>query len=377
MDSIFQDVRYAFRSLRQGPGLVAVAVLSLALGIAANSTIFSAVDVLMFRPLPYDNSDDIIRIHTTNAERGWTSVSFSVPDFVDAREASQTVDVAATRNADVNLSGDRPERLAGNRVSHNFFRVLGTLPAMGRTFTPDEERAGEDQVVIISDALWHRQFGADPEILSKTVQLNAEPHTIVGVLPPGFWYRVADDDVWLPLGLTGEESRASHFLQVLGRVRPPATFDGARVEIAQIAQRMAEANPGTSAGNGARIETLHEDIMDEGVRSGSFISLAAVMFVLLIACANVANLLLARVAGREREVALRGALGAGRVKIARQFLAESLVISLLGGALGLCWRCLVCGGWCRSSRRVFRASMTSLSTAVCSSIREPLPSRRD
>ncbi len=335
MDSIFQDVRYAFRSLRQGPGLVAVAVLSLALGIAANSTIFSAVDVLMFRPLPYENSDDVIRIHTTNAERDWTRVSLSVPDFVDVREASQTVDVAAIMNADANLSGDRPERLEGNRVSHNFFRVLGILPVMGRTFTPDEERAGQDRVVIISDALWHRHFGADPEILRKTVQLNAESHTIVGVLPPGFWFRTSDDDVWLPLGLTGEESRASHFLLVLGRVQPGVTFDGARVEIGQIAQRMAEANPGTSAGNGTRIETLHDDIMDEGIRSGSFISLAAVMFVLLIACANVANLLLARVAGREREVALRRALGAGRLRIARQFLAESLVISLLGGALGL------------------------------------------
>ena len=300
MDSIFYDVRYAFRSLRQGPGLVAVAVLSLALGIAANSTIFSAVDVLMFRPLPYENPDDVIRLHTTNADRGWTEVSFSIPDFVDVREASQTVDVASIMNADVNLSGDRPERLEGNRVSHNFFRVLGILPALGRTFVPDEERAGQDRVVIISDALWHRQFGADPEILGKTVPLNAEPHTIVGVLPPGFWYRVGDVDVWLPLGLTGEESRASHFLRVLGRVQPSATFEGARVEIAQIAQQISEANPGTNSGNGARIETLHEDIMNESVRTGSFISLAAVMFVLLIACANVANLLLARVAGRER-----------------------------------------------------------------------------
>jgi putative ABC transport system permease protein len=190
-------------------------------------------------------------------------------------------------------------------------------------------------VVIISDGFWHRHFGADPAVLDETVLLNGESHTIVGVLSPDFWSEYHGVDVWVPFGLTGEESRASYFLGVVGRVQPTATVDRANVEIAQIAGRLAEAYPQTSAGNGAQMITLRRDIMDEGVRSGSLIAMTAVAFVLLIACANVANLLLTRAAGRDREVALRGALGAGRIRIAQQFLAEAVLISLLGGALGL------------------------------------------
>jgi putative ABC transport system permease protein len=336
MDSILQDVRYALRSLRSGKGLVAVAVISLALGIGASASIFSVVDVLMFRPLPYEDSERVVRIYTTNEERGWTEVSVTVPDFLDFRDQSEVTDIAASSGESFNLSGgDRPERVVGRRVSYNFFRVLGMPPVRGRSFTEGEERAGQNRVVIITDGFWHRHFGADPAVLDETVLLNGEPHTIVGVLSPDFWSEYHGVDVWVPFGVTGEESRASYYLSVVGRVQPTATVDRARVEISQIANQIAAAYPQTSSGNGAHMLTLQSNMTDEGVRSGSLIGMTAVAFVLLIACANVANLLLTRAAGRDREVALRGALGAGRIRIAQQFLAEAVVISLLGGALGL------------------------------------------
>jgi putative ABC transport system permease protein len=336
MYRIWQDFRYGFRSLRRGGLLIVIAILSLGIGIGSVTTIFTAVDVFMLRPLPYPDSHDLQSIYTTNHDRGWMWVSFSVPDFVDFRERSQTMDVAVSRGAAFNLSeGDRPERAQGRRLSWNWLRVLDVQPALGRGFTEEEEIEGRDQVALISHGLWQRRFGADPDIQGSNILLDGEPHTIVGVMPADFWYQSVFDDVWVPFSITGEESRNSHYINALARVNSGYTRAQAADETERIAAQLAIDYPETNTGNGARIVTLHEDIFNEGFRVGTSISSLAVLFLLLIACANVANLLLTHAVGREREMAVRSALGARRGRIVRHFLTESLILSFAGGALGV------------------------------------------
>jgi putative ABC transport system permease protein len=336
MDLIWQDVKFGIRALKRGKGLIAVAVLSLAIGIGANTSIFSAVDVFMLRPLPYPDSDELHVPWITNQERGWTQVSYSMPDFVDLREQSTTMLVAATTGTSFNLSGgDRPERLTGRSVSANFFQVLGVQPSLGRGFTPDEEREGQGHVAVISDGLWKRRFGADPSAVGSTLLLDGETYTIVGVMQPRFWYLYPGNEIYTPLTVTGEEPRDGHYLHLLGRLRDGVDARQAQQETHHIQQQLALEYPETSAGHGATMWSLHEDIFDEGFKAGTLIATVAVAFVLLIACANVANLLLTHASGRDREVALRGALGANRSRIVRQFLTEAIMVSVMGGVLGL------------------------------------------
>lgn len=336
MDLIWQDVKYGLRSLRRGRGIIAIAVLSLAIGIGANASIFSAVDVFMLRPLPYPHSDRLESVWTTNQDRGWQQVSFSVPDFQDLREQSHTMEVAASRGGTFSLSGDfEAQRLSGDYVTPGFFHVLGVRPAVGRAFTEDEGKPGNERVAIISDGLWRSRFGGDPSLIGSTILLDGTPHTVVGVMPPRSWYLSPGKDIWAPLAITGEERRDSHYLSLLARLRDGSSADQALAEARQIMGRIARKYPETNAGNGATIESLHDRVFDEGFKSGTLIATVAVAFVLLIACANVANLLLAHSAGRDREVALRGALGAGRARIVRQFLTESTLVALVGGVLGL------------------------------------------
>jgi putative ABC transport system permease protein len=333
---MWRDLRYGIRSLRRGGLLIAIALLSLGIGIGSVTTIFSAVDVFMLRPLPFPESDDLHSVYTTNHERGWTRVSFSVPDFVDFRERSQTMELAASTGAAFNLSGgERPERIQGLRLSWNFLRVLGVQPALGRGFSPDEETEGRHRVAIISHGLWQRRFGSDPDVVGATFLLDGEPYTIVGVMPTDFWYGSLFDDIWVPLAITGEESRNSHYIQGVARLSSGFTREQARDEADRIAAQVASEFPETNTGNGASIVTLHDDIFDEGFKVGTSISTLAVLFLLLIACANVANLLLTHAAGREREVAIRSALGAGRVHVVRQVLTEALLLSFAGCLLGM------------------------------------------
>jgi putative ABC transport system permease protein len=336
MDWIGRDLKHAFRSLRRGGLLIGIAVLSLGIGIGSVTTIFAAVDVFMLRPLPYPDSGNLFSVHTTNSDRGWTRVSFSVPDFVDFRERSRTLDVAVSRGTSFNLSeGDRPERAEGRRVSANWFRVLGVNPVLGRGFTSDEEVEGSARVAIIGHGLWERKFGGDPDAVGRDLVLDGEPYTIVGVMPPDFWYVSVFDEVWVPFTIAGDEPRNSHYIQGLARLRPGFTPEQAADEMNRIAAQLETEYPETNAGNGARIETLHEDIFNEGFRVGTSISSLAVLFLLLIACANVANLLLTHAVGREREMAVRTALGAGRGRIVRHFLTDALVVSAAGGILGV------------------------------------------
>jgi putative ABC transport system permease protein len=336
MDVVWQDVKYGLRSLKRGRGLILIAILSLAIGIGANTAIFSAVDVFMLRPLPYPHSDRLETVWITNESRGWQQNSFPVPDFKDLKAESRTMDVAAMRWGTFSLSGDvEAERLAGSYVTPDFFKVLGVQPAVGRAFTAEEGKPGNDKVAVISDGLWRRRFGGDPSLIGSTILVDGERHTVVGVMPPHFWFIVPGRDVWVPLAFSGKEDRGSYYLSVLARVRDGYTREQALAEARRIEGRIAQEYPGTSTGNSATILSLHDRVFDEGFKSGTLISTVAVAFVLLIACANVANLLLAHSAGRDREVALRGALGASRGRLVRQFLTESGLVAAAGGVVGL------------------------------------------
>ncbi|MFC1530084.1 ABC transporter permease [Gemmatimonadota bacterium] len=336
VDLVWQDIKYGLRALYRGRGLTIVAVMTLAIGIAANATIFSVVDLFMLRPLPYPESDRLYAIWGTNSERGWSQVSISTADFLGLRDHSTGLRVAAEYSTDFNLSiDDLPERVTGNIVTWDFFSILGVQPLHGRGFTPEEERAGQSNVAVISHNLWQRHFAEDSDVLGKTLRLNGIPHIIVGVMPPGFWYQEPGRDIWTPPGFTGEEGRQSHYLRLLARLNDGVSFDQARQEADGIVARMAEEYPDVDAGTGINIISLHRDVFDEGYRSGCLIASVAVLFLLLIACGNVANMLLTQAVGREREVALRGALGAGRSRLFRQFLTESGLVAAMGGVLGL------------------------------------------
>jgi putative ABC transport system permease protein len=336
MESIWQDIKYGFRSLNRSRGIISIAILSLAVGIGANTAMFSVVDVFMLKPLPYPEADRLFAMRYANAETGTRRGPLSVPDYLDLKEQSRTMTMAATVSGVFNLSGDfDAERLSGDYVTPGFFQVLGVSPALGRGFNTDEGIPGNERVAIISHELWQRRFGADPEILGTTIVLDGMTHTVVGVMPPRFWYVLPNRDVWAPRAISGEEARDNHLLGVLVRLKDGATPQQALDEANGIWARIGEAHPEASGGNTAILRTLHETVFDEGYKAGSTISMVSVFLVLLIACANVANLLLTHAAGRDREVALRGALGAGRSRIARQFLTEAVMVAGFGGLLGV------------------------------------------
>lgn len=336
MGAFRQDLRYALRVLRARPLVTVLAVLCLGIGIGASTAIFAPIDVFMLRPLAYPHSDRLISTYVTNAERGWTQVPLSMPDFLDYRAKSKTVDLAGFYNQSFNLSGgsETPERLTGIAISSNFFRVLGTPLAAGHTFTSDDEPVGH-AVAVISNELWVRRFGADPAVLGKTIRLDGQPYTVVGVTQPGFEFPGRGIDVFTPLALTGTEARSSHYVRTVGRLRTGASFDAAGGEMTAIARGLAATYPDADAGNGVSVISLHDWLFDEHFTVASTVAGLAVALLLLIAVTNVTNLLLAQVAGREREIAIRTAIGAGRRRIVRQLLTESTVLGLLGGGLGV------------------------------------------
>ncbi len=350
MQTLWQDIRYGFRILLKKPGFTATIVLALGLGIGANTAIFSVVNAVLWRPLPYKNSERLVSLYsqnTSNAEANLTDrPPLSYPDFRDYKEQAQTLQyVAAYRQIGTSLvsGGDEPERVLGADVSAELFPMLGIEPLIGRVFTPEEDKAGAPPVIVLGYGLWQRRFGGDKTIIGREIKLSARSVTVIGVMPPGFKFPVQAEkmDFFDPFtavtaraSAASLESRDSRFNTIVASLKPGVTLQQAQAEIDTIARRLAEQYPATNTGWRARLISLHEDVTGD-VRPAFFVLLGAVLFVLLITCANVANLLLARASARQKEMAIRTALGASRARILRQLLTESLLLALMGGVLGL------------------------------------------
>ena len=337
MKTLWQDARYGLRMLLKKPGFTLTAVITLGMGIGATSTIFSFVNGILLRPLPYQDSERLVTLDETAAKRGIASMGVSFPNFLDWREQNRVfTGVAAYGGGDeyTLTGGGEPEELSGASVSYNTFEILGVTPILGRTFTSDEDRPKNDLVVILSHGLWERRFGAKPDVIGQKITLNNRSLTVIGVMPPGFKFPEVDD-LWVPLGLdTTMWTRNDHGLSAVARLKPGVTLEQAQSDINAVARRIEEQNPVTNEGMGVNLIPLREGLAGD-YRKALLILMGVVGLVLLIACVNVANLLLARASARAKEVAIRTALGAGRWRIFRQLLTESVVLGLMGGALGL------------------------------------------
>lgn len=337
MNGLIQDMRYALRQLRKSPGFTLVAVLTLALGIGANTAIFSVVEGVLLRPLPYRDSDQLARVWSTS-DRSSRDVS-SYPDFKDWADQNHSFQqMAAYRTQSFNLSGgDHPERIGGLLITTRFLELLDVNPILGRSFSKDEY-AGPNHIVLLRAALWQSHFGGDPGVLGRSVKLDDESYTVIGVLPSSFDFPPDESKGGVVLPLPPDMRRTHGFLYVLGRLNPDTTLLSAQADLDTLTRRFAELYK-EDKGQGVSVQSLQASFVSN-YRPALMILLGAVGLVLLITCANVANLFLGRASSRQREVAVRASLGAGRVRLMRQFLTESLVIGLAGGALGL-----VFAGW--------------------------------
>ena len=335
MDNLRQDIRYAFRRLIKSPAFTAVALLTLALGIGANTAIFSVVNAVLLKPLPYASPDQLVGIfHLSEGRRA----TMSGPNFTDVRKLNTTLQDAAayTRTRTILTGQGEPVRLDGAAVSASLFGLLGVPAKLGRTFNASENEPGKNKVAIIGHDLWLRRFGGDRAIVGKRMTLDGETHEIVGVMPEGFSFPAARS-VWVPLEYSEDllsKQRGAWYLTAIGRTKAGVSPEQARVEIETIGRQLAVQYPDSNEGVGVTAVALH-DAMVGDIRRAFWLLLGAVGFVLLIACVNVANLLLARAAARESEIAVRTALGAGRSRLVRQLLTESVILGVIGGAFGL------------------------------------------
>jgi len=333
-DGLAQDARLGIRSFARSPVVSGLAVLCLALGIGATTAIFSSVDVWLIRPLPLPNAERLLSVNMANRAEGRFNPAMSVPDFVDWRREAETVDLAVYRTGGANLATeDREARVTTLEVSVDFPRVVGFEPQAGRFFSEEEGRAGGPRVAILSDRLW-RELGGDGAVIGRSVRLDGTPHTVVGVLPPGAAMPGRPADLWIPLRISGNERRSGHSLFGVGLMDEGVSMRAARAELDAVAGRVAEQDPDRTFPNAALL-SLRETVYGPEFEQGGRLLAGCVFLVLLIACANIANLLLTRGLSRTREMAVRRALGAGRGRVVRQLLTESAVLALVGGVLGV------------------------------------------
>src|SRR3954452_10875796 len=346
VETTLQDLRYGVRGLRRTPAYALVAIATLAIGIGAGTAVFSVVGAVLMRPLPYTAPNDLVRIFETNPLRRWTRNIAAPANYADWRTRNKSfTDVAAYEQFNANGSGagdvfltgfGEPQGLTAIGVSGNLFQVLGARPLLGRTFLEEEQWEGRSRVAVLSYGLWQSAFGGDPAIVGRTITLSGRGYEVVGVMPRAFFFPGRDVQLWTPFGYTPQlvaQSRRPHWLGVVARRRPEVSFEQAGDDMANIARQLEQQYPDTNTQMGVRLEPLHESYSD-APRAALLMLSGAVGLLFLIVCANIANLQLGRGVSRARELAIRRALGAGRPRILRQLLTESVVLSAAGGALG-------------------------------------------
>lgn len=338
MDTLVQDLRYAFRGLRKSQGFSAIAVITLALGIGANTAMFSVIDAVLLRPLPYPDSDNLVQIYETDTVHGSTKRPVSPYNFADWQKQTSAFQAMAAYEFDSfsYRSGNVAERMSGVMVTPDFFRVLGVAPALGRDFGPGDDDPAKPHFAILSYGAWRRRFGGNRDIEDRTMLINGEPYTIIGIMPSTFaGFPNLSTEIWaLPAYVLPKVSRGHHGLFAVARRRPDVSLPQAQSQMDTIAQRLAKDYPNTNANSGIRLTLLRDEIVGPA-RSMMVLLSVAVGIVLLITCANLASLLLGRVMSREREIAIRMALGANRRRLMKQVLTESMVLALAGGTLGI------------------------------------------